>query len=386
MRKAFQYKVTMSATAVQAARRQLAVCAELYNAALEERREAYRRQRVSVTKAQQMAQLPAIKAIRPDVAAVGSQVLQDVIQRLDRAFGAFFRRVRAGETPGYPRFKSRARYGSLTFKQAGWKLGPVSASGRKRSVTLHGIGTVRMFWSRAIEGRVKTVTLKRDRCGDWWVTFSCDEVPAHPLAATGRAVGLDVGLEAFVTTSDGDRIANPRPLVVAAAGLRKAQRVVAKRRRGSQRRRQAVRRLATRHRRVERVRRDFHHQAARRLVTQYDTLAVEALAVQGLARGMLAKQVHDVAWGQFFAILADKAADAGRTLIAVDPRGTSQQCSACGAVPATPKGLGDRRHTCPCGYAAHRDVNAARNILARALEPTGRAGPSASGQATRAAA
>lgn len=389
MRKSFQYKASLSRHAAEAARGQLAVCCELYNAALEERREAYRRGGVSVTAAQQMAQLPTIKQDRPDLAAVGSQVVQDVIQRLDRAFQAFFRRVKAGEAPGYPRFKSRHRYDSLTFKQAGWKLGPVSASGKRRTLTLHGIGTVRLFWSRDLDGRVKTVTLRRDRCGDWWVTCSCDEVPEHLLPTTDRAVGLDVGLEAFVTTSDGDRIANPRPLRAATAGLRKAQRVVSKRHKGGGRRRKAVRRLAVRHRRVERIRRDFHHQTARALVDRHDVLVVEDLNVRGLSRSHLARSVADAGWAQFLAILTDKAGDAGRRLIAVNPKGTSQQCSACGGMPAQPKGLGQRTHACPCGYVAHRDVNAARNILRRATEDqntTGRAGPSASGLASRAAA
>ena len=385
MRRSFQYKAVLSAAAHAAAEGQLAVCAELYNACLEERRTHWRQRGVSITAAQQMAQLPAIKPIRPDVAAVGSQVLQDVVQRLDRAFQAFFRRVKAGETPGYPRFKSRHRYDSLTFKQAGWTLGAVTPNGRKRWLTLHGIGAFKLFWSRELEGRVKTVTLRRDRCGDWWVSFSCDDVPLRPLPAQEPAIGLDVGLEAFCTTSTGERIANPRPLRAATAGLRKAQRVVSKRAKGGARRRKAVRQLAKRHRTVERVRRDFHHRTAHRLVERYAVLAVEDLAVQGLQRGMLAKAVSDVAWGQFFQILSDKAAGAGRQVIQVDPRGTSQQCSACGVVPAQRKALGDRLHQCGCGYTAHRDVNAARHILRRAHDP-GRSGPSASRPAPKAAA
>jgi putative transposase len=363
----------------------LALCCELYNACLQERRDHWQHRGVSITAAQQMAQLPAIKHLRPDVAAIGSQVLQDVVQRLDRAFQAFFRRAKAGETPGYSRFKSRRRYDSLTFKQCGWKLGPLSASGRKRTLTLHGIGTLTLFWSRELEGAVKTVTLRRDRCGDWWVSFSCDGVAANPLPATGSQVGIDLGLEAFLTTSNGERLENRRPLRRAGAGIRKAQRVVSKRTRGGGRRRKAVRRLAVRHRKVERIRRDWHHQVAHRLVRHHDVLAVEELNIVGLQRGMLAKSVGDVAWGQFLQILGDKAASAGRLLITVDPRGTSQQCSACGAMPATPKSLGTRDHQCDCGYVAHRDLNAARNILQHA-QRMGRADPSASWPAHKAAA
>ncbi len=387
MFKAFQYKASRSKGAALAASRQLALCAELWNGALEERRDHWQKRRVSITYPMQTKQLPAIKAARPEFAEIGSQVLTDVLRRLDKAFQAFFRRVKAGETPGYPRFKPARRYDSLTFRQeCGWKLGPVSASGKKRSITMQGIGTFRLFWSRDLEGEVKTVTLKRDRCGDWFVTFACDDVPARPLPTTGATVGIDLGLESFLTTSDGAHVANPRPLRAASAGLRKAQRVVSKRVRGGVRRRKAVVLLAKRHRRVERVRRDFHHHVARQLVMGYDLIAVEALNVSALSRGWLAKSVSDAGWGEFLAILADKAVSAGRVVVAVDPRGTSQVCNACGAAPAESKPLKERRHACACGYVAHRDVNAALNIRQRGEIQAGRAGPSASGRACKDAA
>ncbi len=374
-----------------AASRQLGLCCELYNAALQERRDAYRFAGVSITRAMQSSQLPELKKLRPDVGEVGSQVLQDVLERLDRAYQAFFRRVKTGQTRGFPRFRSARRYDSLTFKKAGWTLGPVSASGKKRTLTLHGIGKMRVFWSRVLEGRVKTVTLKRDACGDWFVLFSCDDVPQRLLPSTDSTIGIDLGLESFLTTSDGEHIANPRPLRVASAGMRKAQRVVSKRARGGARRKKAVRRLAKRHRAVERVRRDFHHKTALRLVQQHDLIAVEDLNIVGLQRGMLAKSVADAGWGQFLTILSDKAASAGRTLIAVDPRGTSQTCSGCQHLPTARKSLSQRRHHCAaCGYEAHRDVNAARNILQLAEHlgeiKTGRAGPSASGRVFKIAA
>jgi putative transposase len=391
MRRTFKYKASLSRMKAIAATRQLGLCCELYNAALQERRDAYRLAGVSITRAMQSRQLPELKKLRPDLGEVGSQVLQDVLERLDRAYQAFFRRVKTGQAPGFPRFRSARRYDSLTFKQAGWSLGPVSSSGKKRTLTLHGIGKLRVFWSRELQGRVKTVTLKRDLCGDWFVLFSCDDVPETFLEPTGTAIGIDLGLESFLTTSDGEHVANPRPLRAASAGVRKAQRVVSKRTRGGSRRKKAVRRLAKRHRAVERVRRDFHHKTALRLVQRHDLIAVEDLNIVGLQRGMLAKSVSDAGWGQFLAILSDKAASAGRMMIAVDPRATSQTCSACRHQPRTRKPLSERRHHCPaCGYAAHRDVNAARNILkhaeCRSEINTGRAGPSASSPAFKAAA
>ena len=262
----------------------------------------------------------------------------------------------------------------------------MSSSGKKRTLTLHGIGKLRLFWSCELEGRIKTVTLKRDACGEWFILFSCDEVPERILPRTGAVIAVDLGLESFLTTSDGEHVANPRPMRVASAGVRKAQRVVSKRARGGARRKKAVRRLARRHRAVERTRRDFHHKTAHRLVQHHDLIAVEDLNVRGLQRGMLAGSVSDAGWGQFLAILSDKAASAGRTIVAVDPRGTSQICSACACTPSVRKSLSQRMHHCACGYVAHRDVNAARNILRLGEDTTGRAGPPASGRVSKIAA
>jgi putative transposase len=181
------------------------------------------------------------------------------------------------------------------------------------------------------------------------------------LPATGQSIGVDVGITTFAALSDGTLVDNPRPYQRAQRGLAHAQRVVSKRKRGSARRRKAVVLLAKQHDRVARVRRDFHHKTALDLVRRFDRIAIEDLNVKGLAQMRLAKQVHDAAWAQFRTILAAKAESAGRDLIAVDPRGTSQFCSACGS--HVPKGLGVRVHDCPdCGIRLDRDVNAALNI------------------------
>lgn len=380
MRKSFRFKAKLSPSTARRAEGQLALCAELYNAALQERRDAWQRAGISITAASQMAQLPEIKRLRPEYKEIGSQVLQDVLQRLDRAFRAFFRRARAGEKPGYPRFKSRRRYDSMTFKQAGWKL-------EGRRLTLQGIGTAKLFLSRPIEGRIKTVTLRRDRCGDWWVTFSCDGVPKRPLPETGKAVGVDLGLASFLTTSEGEQIENPRHMRRAEADLRRTQRKVSKRKRGGSRRRKLAETLARKHRRVVDSRRDFHFKLARRLVERYDLVAIEDLNVRGLSRSALAKSVSDAAWGQFVAILAGKAEEAGRRLIVVDPHGTSQVCSGCGCEPSERKTLAVRIHRCAeCGLILDRDHNAARNILHLALSEKVGAPPSGSGRAGKVAA
>jgi len=286
-----------------------------------------------------------------------------------------------GEKPGCPRFRSRRRYDRPPFKQAGWKL-------EGRRLRLQGIGTLRLFLSRKTEGTIKIVTLKQDRCGDWWVTFSCDGVPAKPLPETGKAVGIDVGLENFLTTSDGEVVENPRHLRRAEAALQRCQRKVSRRQRGGARRRTLVQTLARKHRRVPNARRDFHFKTALALVRKYDRIAAEALNVRGLARGLLAKSIADAGWSQFTAILCGKAEEAARTVIAVNPRGTSQVCSGCGHEPRERKTLAVRIHQCPeCGLVLDRDVNAARNILhLAATKHKAGAPPSASGRGRQLAA
>lgn len=210
-------------------------------------------------------------------------------------------------------------------------------------------------------GTIKTVTLKRE-AGRWYVCFSV-ETDASPLPESPESVGLDVGLDAFATLSDGTRIENPRYFKTAQAQLRRAQRKVARRQKGSPRRRKAVRLLQRAHVHIRNQRRDFHHQIARQLVHQYGYIFVEDLNIKGLASGMLAKAVHDVGWGMFLLILLSKAVDAARVGLKVDARGTSQECP-CGA--AVPKTLGDRWHHCTaCGLSVPRDHASALCIKGR---------------------
>lgn len=371
MRRSFKYKAKLSRACEQRADEQLRLLRELYNAALEERRDhSARGERVNFVS--QCRELTAIRAADPEYAALDREATEWALRQLDRAFEAFFRRVQAGERAGYPRFKSARRFNSTTYRRYGWSLDG-------RHLTLRGIGRVKLHLSRPVEGAVKTVTLKRDSGGDWWVTFFCDDVPARPLPDTGAAVGIDLGLSSFLATSEGETVENPRHLRETEAALRRAQRRVARRKRGGQRRRKAVRVVAGLHRRVADARRDFHFKTARRLVERYDLIAVEDLNVRGLARTRMAKSIHDAGCGGFLHALATKAEEAGRELVAVNPAGTSQVCSGCGSLPDRPKTLAVRTHRCDCGLVLDRDVNAARNILARA-------GPSASGQRSQAAA
>lgn len=337
-----------------------------YNAALQERRDGYRRG-VKVTRATQEKAITVVKNDPEclDYAGIHTHLLQDVVKRLDCAFDGFFRRIKAGLTPGYPRFKGRDRFATFTFKDAGMGRGAAIAAGGAR-VRLHGIGNVKIKIHREMDGALKTIGVTRD-AGRWYALITRD-VSLRLLPATGESVGIDVGIMTFAALSDGVMVANPRPLKTARVTVERAQRRVSRRRRGSKRREKARGMLARAHSHVANVRRDFHHKTARAIVEKYDRIAVEDLNVKGLARSMLAKSVHDAGWAQFLAILTSKAEEAGRVMVRVDPNGTSRECSECGAV--VHKDISVRIHMCSCGYKADRDTNAARNVYDRAFAVT----------------
>src|SRR6476620_10709218 len=246
-------------------------CRVLYNIALEQRITAWQRRRVSVSRFQQEAELKDIRAAFPEFAAIHSHVLQDVLARLDKTYQAFFRRVRAGEKAGFPRFHGRSRYNSFTYKEFG-----NGARLDNGFLVLSKIGRIAVRWSRPLEGTPKTVTVSKEADG-WYVCFSCADVPVRPLPSTGQETGIDLGIEAFATTSDGTRIFHPGWYRQAERTLKSAQRRVSRRKKGSNRRRKAVQLLARAHQKVKRQRQDFHHKTARALVQANGMIYHEAL-------------------------------------------------------------------------------------------------------------
>jgi putative transposase len=356
--KAYKYKLKASTKFRASISRVLDHCRELYNASLQERRDAWQINHRSINYHAQALQLPEIKEIRPDLGEVHSQVLQDVLRRVEKTFKAFFRRVRAGETPGYPRFKPASRYASFTYPQSGFRL-----VGDK--LYLSKIGSVRLRLSRPVEGMIKTCTIKREADG-WYVILAVEENQSRFLPQTGQAVGIDMGLESFLTLSTGEGVENPRFLRRAEGELKTAQRRVSRRsNRKSQRRRKAVKLLARKHQKVARQRVDFFHKVSLEIVRKFDLIAVEDLQIKGMwGNRHLAKSMSDAAWGRFASVLEGKAESAGRRVVRVPPAYTSQDCSQCGQ--RIHKSLAVREHICGCGYIAHRDHNAAINILGRA--------------------
>jgi putative transposase len=387
LRRAYKFLLRPTSKQVAALEACLEDTRQLYNAALEERREAWRMRKASVSFYSQAAQLKEIRAADPERYERWSfDCERQAIRRLDRAFAAFYRRCKAGEKPGYPRFKGRGWWDSLEWTP---KLGSKWDSVPHPTVTrvyLMGIGHVRVHQHRAVKGRVKTITVKRE--GDrWYVVLSCDDVPAEPLEPTGAAVGIDMGTAHFLTTSDGEHVSNPRPLVAAVDRLADAQRSLARKKRGSNRRRKAVRKVAALHAKVRRGRLDHAHKAALALVRDSDVIVHEALQVANMtrrpkpqladdgthepngaaAKAGLNKSILDAGWGVFLRVLAAKAESAGRVVVAVDPRHTSQQCSRCGHVAKGNRVTQAGFRCLACGHEAHADVNAAINILRAGL-------------------
>jgi putative transposase len=360
MRKTFKYRLYPTTRQQRLLDQQIEECRWLYNELLAARRDAWQERQASLRLYDQQATLPAFKAGRPALAEVQSQVLQNVAVRIDLAFQAFFRRVRAGETPGYPRFRGKGRYASITYPQipVGCKLDTDT-----KRLRLFGVGEVKLLLHRPIEGTPKTATISRSSTGKWYVCYSCECPQPAPLPATGQQVGIDVGLKTFATFSTGDEVANPRFFRGEEKALAKVERAHSKLEKGTMERAKHRHAVARVHERIAWRRSDFAHQHSRRIVDRYDLIAVEDLSVNRMTHHhCLAKSIHDAAWSQFADLLSYKAAWAGRRYVAVNPAYTSQDCSSCGHRQTL--SLSDRAYTCSCcGVVLDRDLNASLNIL-----------------------
>lgn len=380
------YKYRLYPTRQQAEKLQwiLNRCRELYNAALQERRDAWKMCHVSINFYDQDKQLPEIKEVRPEYKEIYSMVLRDVIKRVDRSYQAFFRRVKSGGKAGFPRFLGKERYSSFTYPQVTSEktIGPFFDQGK---LVLPKIGHFKIKMHREIIGKIRTVTIKREG-QHWFATFSCEiEAQAERRTPyTDDAVGIDLGVYHFAALSNNDIIDNPRYYWASETKLIKAQRVLSRKKRGSNRRRKAVQRLGRHHRKVKNQRKDFLHQWSRRLVNTYQTIVFEDLEPSNMSKrpkpkqdeetGLylpngasqkagLNKSILDAGWSTFIAMCEYKAACAGTVqVVKVDSYKTSQVCSGC-LHEGPHKDLSERIHTCEnCGLVLDRDVNAAINI------------------------
>ncbi|MFF3889290.1 RNA-guided endonuclease InsQ/TnpB family protein [Streptomyces sp. NPDC001914] len=387
------YKFLMRPTVGQAAAlgEMLRNHCSLYNGALQERRDAYRHaSKATIRYGQQSVQLKDIRAFDPEGQGRWSfSSQQATLRRLDKAFAAFFRRVKAGDKPGYPRFRSGKRFDTVDFPKDGdgcrWDSTPHDPTTRVR---LQGVGHVKVHQHRPVAGKVKTISVKREE-RRWYVILTAEQAQPEPLPQTGSVVGIDMGIANFLADSGGQFIPNPRHAAKAAAKLEAAQQALSRRKRGSKRRRKAVETLARLHRKVRRQRLDHAHKTALRLVREHDFIAHEDLEIRNMskvpaarpdpaqpgsflpngaaAKAGLNRSIADVGWGVFLAILAAKAEGAGRQVIAVDPRNTSRRCPECGHTAKENRPTQEKFHCQACGHNAHADTVGAINVLRAGL-------------------
>lgn len=367
----------------------------LYNGALQERREAYSHvSKTTVRYGDQSAQLKEIRAFDPERHGRWSfSSQQATLRRLDKAMRAFFRRLRAGEKPGYPRFRGVNWFDTVDFPKDGdgcrWDSTPHDPVTRVR---FQGVGHVRVHQHRAVKGRVKTVSVKREG-RQWYLILACDDVPAEPLPSTCAVTGIDMGVAHFLTTSEGEHLPNPRRGKLGADALADAQRALKafprrKRQNRTAKHRQAVEKVADLHRKVRRQRTDHAHKTALAMVRTYDVIAYERLSITNMVRTPkpkpdpempgsflpngaaaktgLNKSIHDAGWGVFLGILAHKAESADRVLIPVDPRNTSRTCPVCGYVSGENRTTQEKFECTRCGHTANADHIGAINIAIRA--------------------
>jgi len=353
MKKTFQYRIKANQETLQKAENWLSLCRQLYNDCLNERIIAYKENKKSISQYEQMKRLPQLKKVFPNYKQVNSQTLQDVIQRLDKAYQGFFRRVKNKEKAGLPRFKGQNRYDSFTLKQTGWQLDG-------RYLEIKSIGKFKLFLSRQIKGDIKTITIHKTSTNRWFVSFACDNVPEKPLSKTNKEIGIDVGCESFLTDSNGRKIDNPRFFKKSQDVLVMKQQKLSKKKRGSNRRNKARLLVAKIHEKIFNQRKDFHFKTVNKLIKEFDKIYIEKFNSFKSFRS-LNKSMRDVAWFQFFNILRFKAAEAGREVVEVPAKNTSQLCSKCGRI--MEKDLSVRIHKCSCGLEIDRDWNAALNIL-----------------------
>lgn len=375
MLRSFKYRLYPNRRQQEQLAAMLGAFCDLYNAGLQQRIEAYRRQGITLGYVNQANELKAVRLTDARLAGFSYSAEQQILRRLDKAFRAFFRRLKTKAKAGFPRFQAKSRFDSAEFR-----VGDGLTIRKNSRLGIVGIpGQIKVKWHRALPANAKVGAAVISRsCGKWYVCFQIELPDTEIAQGNGPAIGIDVGLLSLIATSDGETVDAPRWTRKAAKKQRRLQRALTRCRRNSRRRLKVKRNLARHSASTANRRRDFLHKLSRSLVDRYTLIVIEDLSIERLARSMFAKSVHDAAWGQLRQFLTYKAESAGSEVIAVDPRGTSQVCSECGC--SVPKTLAVRWHDCPeCGYSADRDVNAARNVLLRAnlLRPgTGLGAPS----------
>ncbi len=332
-------------------------CCWLYNTALQQRKDAYKSTCKSIGYSEQQNEMPLLKKQFPEYAKIHSQVLQNVLRRVDLSFKNFFRRVKQqGEKAGYPRFQGKDRYNSFIYTQSGF-----SFTKNKSRIDLSKIGLVKIKLHRQIpiDAQIKTCTIKLEG-NQWYVIFSCKlSNSVLEKKVITNIVGIDLGLTNFAVLSNGEEITNPKYLKQSETELKELQSKYSKNKSNK-----VKKQLGNLHRKITRQRKDFQHKLSHKLVNTFDLIVYEDLKIKQMIENNkynLQKHISDASWGTFISMLKYKAEDAGAYCVAVNPKGTTQKCSNCGTL--VPKTLNERSHNCPtCGFETTRDHNAALNI------------------------
>ena len=356
MRKTFKYRLYPTKLQTTKMNNILEQARWVYNETLALRKNAWESEKKSISLYASQKELTNWVSQRPELKTVHGQVLQNVQVRVDLAFKAFFRRCKAGENPGYPRFKGQGWYKSITYPQSGFRLHP-------DGLYLSKIDRVKIILHRPIQGTIKTCTVKKSPTGKWFVYLSCEVERPEPLPETNKITGIDLGLLTYVQCSDGSKINKPRFFDLEQGALAQA-----KRRENETNKPEHKTVLAKIHERIKNKREDFCHKVSKKLVDKYDFIAHEDLNIKNmLEEKEYSRSISDASWATLIQFMTYKAASAGRVVKAVDPRGTSQRCSQCGAV--VYKTIKVRVHNCPhCGFKTSRDLNSALEILRLGLE------------------
>ncbi len=377
MRTAYQYRLRLTTTQQATIDHWLELARRQYNYRLAERFTWYEQNRCDINACPLICYLPELKD-RPDFYSqkrdlvnskkrfpeykeLPSHTLQDVIARVEKAFDRTLSGDSNGNRSGKPRFKGQGRFRSIAFPDP---IKPEHISGK--FIQLPKIGKLKMILHRPLPDgfKVKTATITKKVDG-YYITLSLQDASVPVLTpdtpSMENTIGIDMGLKSFLVDDSGQEVEIPQYYRKSEKQLKRLQRSLSRKKKGSNRRKKAIKRVAKAHLKVSNTRKDFHYKAANKLLQQGKHIAHEKLNIKGIAKTRLAKSIHDVGWGQFLQILSIKAERAGLLAIAMNPNGTSQNCSGCGT--KVPKQLKDRIHICPeCGLTLDRDHNAAINI------------------------
>lgn len=372
MKKSFKYRVYPTKSQETKLLSHLELCRQLYNASLQQRNQAYKNKKKSISKYDQTKELPELKKQCPEFKFVYSQVLQDAQNRLDKTFKSFFRRVKSGQEPGYPRYKGKNRYNSMTYPQIDLKV-------KSDKVYIPNIGWIRFDNHREIQGLAKTLTVSKNINNKWFISISCDQVPDRVVPSSTESIGIDPGIKTFLTLSDGSKIENPQFMKEEQTELSRLQRKQSKFKNKSMEYKKYSKRIRRLYERVDNKKTNFLFQTARKLVDKYETICLEDLEVSGInikkeekvgttKRKNINRKLSDLSISRFKMILKNKVEETGsqRTLVLVDPKNTTKTCSNCEKVKEI--SIAERIYQCGCGLVLGRDHNSAINILRLGLQ------------------